>query len=55
VARAAFCSAESDHRAAEAGFCNQQKQIEALTAGLQKVSTQWALNKPTQQTVLNSQ
>src|SRR2546423_13161249 len=30
----------------------QQKQIEALTAGLQKVSAQLELNKPAQQTVL---
>ena len=33
---------------------NQQKQIEALTAGLQKVSTQLELNKPAPQTVLNN-
>ena len=39
----------------EATISRQQKQIEALTAGLQKVSAQLELNKPTQQTVLNSQ
>jgi hypothetical protein len=32
----------------------QQKQIDALTAGLQKVSAQLELNKPTPQTVLNN-
>jgi hypothetical protein len=32
----------------------QQKQIDALTAGLQKVSAQLELSKPTPQTVLNS-
>jgi uncharacterized coiled-coil protein SlyX len=32
----------------------QQKQIEALTAGLQKVSAQLELNKPAQQTVSNN-
>jgi hypothetical protein len=31
-----------------------QKQIEALTAGLQKVSAQLELNKPAPQTVLNN-
>jgi hypothetical protein len=39
----------------EANAARQQKQIEALTAGLQKVSAQLELNKPTQQTVLNNQ
>jgi hypothetical protein len=33
----------------------QQKQIEALTAGLKKVSEQLELNKPAPQTALNSQ
>ena len=33
----------------------QQKQIEALTAGLQKVSSQIELSKPAPQTVLNDQ
>jgi hypothetical protein len=32
-----------------------QKQVEALTAGLQKVSAQLELSKPTRQTVLNNQ
>ena len=39
----------------EAMIANQQKQIEALTAGLQKVSAQLELNKPAPQTVLNTQ
>jgi hypothetical protein len=39
----------------EAIAVNQQKQIEALTAGLQKVSAQLELNKPAPQTVLNNQ
>jgi hypothetical protein len=37
----------------EAKIAHQQKQIEALTAGLQKVSAQLELNKPATQTVLN--
>ena len=32
----------------------QQKQIEALTAGLEKVSAQLEVSKPAPQTVLNS-
>jgi hypothetical protein len=39
----------------QAAIAAQQKQIEVLTAGLQKVRAQLELNKPTQQTVLNSQ
>jgi tRNA pseudouridine-54 N-methylase len=38
----------------QATIARQQKQIEALTAGLQKVSAQLELNKHTQQTVLNN-
>jgi len=37
-----------------ATIARQQKQIEALTAGLQKVSAQLELKKPAPQTVLNS-
>jgi hypothetical protein len=37
----------------ESKFAEQQKQIDALTAGLQKVSAQLELNKPAPQTVLN--
>jgi Chaperone of endosialidase len=39
----------------ESKFAQQQKQIETLTAGLQKVSAQLELHKPAPQTVLNSQ
>jgi len=39
----------------EATIAQQQKEIEALTAGLQKVSAQLELRKPAPQTVLNSQ
>jgi hypothetical protein len=39
----------------ESKIALQQKQIEALTAGLQKVSAQLELNKPEPQTVLNKQ
>ena len=39
----------------EATFAQQQKQIEALTAGLQKVSAQLEANKPPPQVVLNDQ
>jgi endosialidase-like protein len=39
----------------EANAARQQKQIEALTAGLQKVSAQLELSKPAPQTVLNNQ
>jgi hypothetical protein len=38
-----------------ATIARQQKQIEALAAGLQKVSAQIELNKPAPQTVLNNQ
>ena len=40
-----------EHRKVE----QMQKQIDALTAGLQKVSAQLELSKPTPQTVLNNQ
>jgi hypothetical protein len=39
----------------EATIARQQKQIEALTAGLQKVSADLELSKPAPQTVLNTQ
>jgi hypothetical protein len=47
-----------EHRRVEelgANAAKQQKQIEALTAGLQKVSTQLDLSKRAPQTVLNDQ
>jgi hypothetical protein len=39
----------------KASVAQQKKQIEALTAGLQKVTAQLELNKPAPQTVLNNQ
>ena len=39
----------------EVALARQQKQIDALTAGLQKVSAQLELSKAAPQTVLNSQ
>src|SRR5438034_9694702 len=39
----------------EAANVHQQKQIEAVTAGLQKVSAQLEATKPAPQTVLNNQ
>jgi uncharacterized coiled-coil protein SlyX len=39
----------------EATGAQQQKQIEALTAGLQKVSAQIEVSKPAPKTVLNNQ
>jgi hypothetical protein len=39
----------------QATVAQQQKQIEALSAGLQKVSAQLQLNTPASQTVLNNQ
>jgi chaperonin cofactor prefoldin len=38
-----------------ATIARQQKQIEALIAGLQKVSAELELSKPAPQTVLNNQ
>ncbi len=39
----------------EATIARQQKQIEALTAGLQKVSAQVQVSRPVPQTVANNQ
>jgi hypothetical protein len=47
-----------EHRKLEeqgAIIAKQQKQIDALTAGLQKVSDQLEMSKPAPQTVLNNQ
>jgi hypothetical protein len=47
-----------EHRKNEeqgATIAQQQKQIEALTGGLQKVSAQLKLNKPAPRTVFNNQ
>jgi hypothetical protein len=46
---------EQQRKDFEAALAQQQNQIEALTAGLQKVSAQLELRKPAPQTVLNSQ
>ena len=46
-----------EHRTVQeegAMIARQQKQIEALTSGLQKVSAQLEASKPTPQTVLNN-
>jgi hypothetical protein len=45
---------EQQRKDFEAALALQQKQIEALTAGLQKVSAQLELRKPAPQTVLNN-
>jgi hypothetical protein len=45
---------EQQRKDFEAAIAQQQKQIEALTAGLQKVSAQLELSKSAPQTVLNS-
>jgi len=46
---------EQQRKDFEAALAQQEKQIEALTEGLQKVSAQLELRKPAPQTVLNSQ
>jgi hypothetical protein len=45
---------EQQRKDFEAALAQQQKQIEALTAGLQKVSTQLEVAKSAPQTVLNN-
>jgi hypothetical protein len=45
---------KEEMKAMKATIAKQQKQIEALTAGLQKVSAQLELSKPEPQTVLNN-
>jgi hypothetical protein len=42
-------------RSFDSRFAEQQEQIEALTAGLQKVSAQLEVSKAAPQTVVNSQ
>jgi hypothetical protein len=46
---------EQQRKDFEAALAQQQKQIDALAAGLQKVSAQFELRKPTSKTVLNNQ
>jgi trimeric autotransporter adhesin len=49
-----FLKAHRKSEKLEATVAHQQKQIEALTAGLQKVSAQIELSKPAPRTVLNN-
>jgi hypothetical protein len=46
---------EQQRRDFEAALAHQQKQIDALSAGPQKVSAQLELSKSAPQTVLNNQ
>jgi hypothetical protein len=46
---------EASNAQQQRNFAEQQKQIEALTAGLQKVSAQLEVSKAAPQTVLNNQ
>jgi len=46
---------EQQRKDFEAALAKQQKQIDALTAGLQKVSAQLEMSKPAPQTVQNGQ
>ena len=51
----AFVAQQYNMEKLQATVAHQQKQIEALTAGLQKVSAQLEMGKPATQTVLNNQ
>jgi hypothetical protein len=50
-----FVKAHHKSEEQEAAIANQQKQIEALASGLQKVNAQLELNKPAPQTVMNNE
>jgi hypothetical protein len=50
-----FLKAHHKSEEQEAAIANQQKQIEALASGLQKVNAQLELNKPAPQTVMNNE
>ena len=50
-----FLKAHRKVQELEANAVRQQKQIETLTAGLQKVSAQLEVSRPAPQTVLNKQ
>ena len=52
---AVIAQVKSDAAKQKATVVGQQKQIEALAAGLQKVSAQLEASKPALQTVLNDQ
>jgi hypothetical protein len=51
----AFVEEQRKVQELEANSAQQQKQIEALTAGLQKVSVQLEASKPAPQVVTNNQ
>ncbi len=51
---ATIAEVKSNARKQEAIIARQQKQIDALTAGLQKVSAQLEASKPGAETVLNN-
>ena len=51
----AFIDGQHNVEKLQATVVRQQKQIEALTAGVQKVSAQLELNKSAPRTVLNDQ
>jgi hypothetical protein len=51
----AFLTEQHNVENLQSVVAQQQRQIEALTAGLQKVSAQLELSKPATQTVLNNQ
>jgi hypothetical protein len=51
----AFVAEQHSVTSLQAVVAQQQKQIETLAAGLQKVSAQLALSKPAPQTVVNNQ
>jgi hypothetical protein len=51
----AFVAEQHKVQEQAAMIAHQQKQIEALTVGLQKVSAQLAVSKTTPQTVANNQ
>jgi hypothetical protein len=46
---------EANNAQQQRNFAQQQKQIETLTAAVQKVSAQLEVNKSAPQTVLNNQ
>ena len=52
--QATITALKSNDAKQEATIARQEKQIEALTAGLQKVSAQLELSKPEPQTALNN-
>jgi uncharacterized coiled-coil protein SlyX len=51
---ATIAEVKSNAQKQEAIIARQQKQIEAVTTGLQKVSAQLEVSKPAPQTVLNN-